>query len=44
MLVNALTEAAAGFYRRWGFEPSPIDPMLLVRDLRIIAASAGTAP
>lgn len=36
-LVNAKDGAAADFYRRFGFEPSPIDDltlMLLVKDIR----------
>lgn len=37
LLVHAKTAAAAAFYRRYGFEESPIDDltlMLLVKDLR----------
>ncbi|MCY4101655.1 MAG: GNAT family N-acetyltransferase [bacterium] len=37
-LVHAANNAAAGFYRRYGFEPSPIDDltlMLLVKDIAI---------
>ena len=37
LLVHAKDPQAAGFYRHWGFEPSPIDDltlMLLVKDIR----------
>jgi hypothetical protein len=37
LLVHAIDEEAAGFYKRFGFEPSPLDPkqlMLLMKDLR----------
>lgn len=37
-LVHAANDAAADFYRRYGFEPSPIDDftlMLLVKDIAI---------
>jgi GNAT superfamily N-acetyltransferase len=37
VLVHALDEQAAAFYRRFGFEPSPLNPnqlMLLMKDLR----------
>jgi GNAT superfamily N-acetyltransferase len=30
MLVHALSDEAREFYRRVGFEPSPIDPMMLI--------------
>lgn len=36
-LVHAKVSSAAGFYRRWGFEPSPIDDftlLLLIKDSR----------
>jgi len=42
MLVDAISENAVAFYQRFGFEHSPIHPMQLIRDLRIVAASAGT--
>ena len=35
-LVHAANDTAAGFYRRYGFEPSPVDDltlMVLVRDI-----------
>jgi len=41
MLVDAISETARSFYLRFGFQPSPIDPMLLLYDLRVVAASAG---
>jgi GNAT superfamily N-acetyltransferase len=41
LLVDAISEDAAAFYRRFGFEASPIHPLQLLYDLRIIAASAG---
>lgn len=37
LVVNALNERAAGFYRRFGLEPSPTNPldlMITVNDLR----------
>jgi GNAT superfamily N-acetyltransferase len=37
ILVHAKDDAAAAFYRRFGFAPSPTDPlhlMLLIKDLR----------
>ena len=30
LLVHAISEEARGFYERWGFRPSPIDPMTLM--------------
>jgi GNAT superfamily N-acetyltransferase len=38
LLAHALDEDARGFYERFGFEPSPSDPMnlqLLVKDIRL---------
>jgi GNAT superfamily N-acetyltransferase len=37
LLVHALDDAARGFYERWGFEPSPTDPLnlqMLFKDIR----------
>lgn len=37
LLVHALDDNARGFYERWGFEPSPTDPLnlqLLFKDIR----------
>lgn len=41
MLVDAIDAEAASFYRRFGFEPSPIYGLQLLYDLRVVAASAG---
>jgi len=41
MLVDAINDEAKRFNERYGFEPSPIHPMQLMCDLRIVAASAG---
>jgi GNAT superfamily N-acetyltransferase len=44
ILVHAIDEEAAKFYKRFGFEESPIDPrqlMLLMKDLRATLASLG---
>jgi GNAT superfamily N-acetyltransferase len=44
ILVHAIDKEAAEFYRRFGFEPSPLDPrqlMLLMRDLRAALKSIG---
>ncbi len=29
ILVHAISEAAKQFYQKWGFVPSPVDPMTL---------------
>jgi GNAT superfamily N-acetyltransferase len=37
LLVHALDDNARSFYARWGFEPSPTDPLnlqMLVKDIR----------
>lgn len=39
MIVHALTSEARAFYERIGFEPSPIDPMLLMVTLSDLEAS-----
>jgi GNAT superfamily N-acetyltransferase len=44
LLVHALTEEAAGFYARFGFEPSPLDPLqmfLLMKDLAKLLGPSG---
>lgn len=43
LLVHALDGDARGFYERFGFEPSPSDPMnlqLLVKDIRLAVDGA----
>jgi ribosomal protein S18 acetylase RimI-like enzyme len=37
--VDAVNDAAAAFYRRFGFVSSPINPMQLMYDLRVVEAS-----
>lgn len=44
MLVDAISGKAFAFYERFGFTPSPIHPMQLLYDLRVVAASAGVEP
>jgi GNAT superfamily N-acetyltransferase len=37
LLVHALDDSARSFYQRWGFEPSPTDPLnlqMLFKDIR----------
>ena len=44
VLVNALDEDAVAFYKKLGFEPSPLDPkqlMMLMKDLRTTLQSLG---
>lgn len=44
LLVHAMHDRAAEFYRRFGFEPSPTDPqhlMSLMKDLRAYLHAAG---
>ena len=46
MLVHAIDEDAVAFYRRFGFEQSPLDPKQLVlpmKDLRVTLQSLGLA-
>jgi len=45
ILVHAIDEEAAAFYRKYGFEASPLDAkqlMLLMKDLRATLKSLGT--
>lgn len=44
MLVDGINEGAFAFYQRFGFTPSPIHPMQLLYDPRVVAASAGAEP
>jgi ribosomal protein S18 acetylase RimI-like enzyme len=39
ILVDAINDAAAAFYRRFGFVASPVNPMQLMYDLRVVEAS-----
>jgi GNAT superfamily N-acetyltransferase len=39
LLVNAVDDDAATFWRRWGFRPSMDDPLTLFRSIADIAAS-----
>ena len=39
MIVHALSDEAKSFYERVGFEPSPIDPMMLMVTLADLKAS-----
>jgi GNAT superfamily N-acetyltransferase len=44
ILVHAIDEQAASFYKKFGFEPSPLDPkqlLLLMKDLRATLKSIG---
>jgi predicted N-acetyltransferase YhbS len=46
VIVHAISERAAHFYERFGFEPSPTDPrhlILLMKDLRKLLAQAQMA-
>src|SRR5690554_1937389 len=43
MLVDAISDAALAFYERFDFTPSPIHPMQVFYDLRVVAASRGDA-
>jgi len=44
VLVHAMDDEAAMFYKKYGFEPSPLDPrqlLLLMKDLRATLNSVG---
>lgn len=41
LLVDAIDERAGAFYRRFGFQPSPIHPLQLVHSLDVVTVSAG---
>lgn len=41
IVVDAMSEHAAGFYERFGFTPSPTDPRQFLYDLRVVGKSAG---
>jgi GNAT superfamily N-acetyltransferase len=44
ILVHAIDDEAGAFYKRFGFEPSPLDPrqlLLLMKDLRATLKSIG---
>jgi ribosomal protein S18 acetylase RimI-like enzyme len=44
MLVDAINDGAKHFYMKYGFQTSPIHPMQLMYDLRIVIASARPDP
>ena len=44
ILVHALSEDAARFYRKAGFRPSPVDPMTLMVTLADVEAALGLWP
>jgi hypothetical protein len=42
--VHAIDDEAAAFYKKFGFEPSPLDPkqlMFLMKDFRVTLKSIG---
>jgi GNAT superfamily N-acetyltransferase len=44
ILVHAIDDQASAFYKKFGFEPSPLDPkqlLLLMKDLRATSKSIG---
>ena len=44
ILVHSIDDEATAFYKKFGFEPSPLDPkqlMLLMKDLRATLNSVG---
>jgi hypothetical protein len=41
--TRAKDEQAAGFYRRWKFQPMPADPFLLVIPMELVRASLAAA-
>ena len=41
MLVQALSDEARAFYEKLGFEPSPLDPMMLMITLADLIGAAG---
>jgi len=41
MLVDAISDEARDFYVRFGFTPSPIHPLQVLYDLRIVEVSMG---
>lgn len=43
LLVDAISQQAADFYLRHGFDRAPMHPMQMLKDLRVVAASAGVA-
>jgi predicted N-acetyltransferase YhbS len=43
LLVHALSEDAKTFYRRYGFQVSPLDPMTLIVSLRDVADNLSSA-
>jgi hypothetical protein len=44
MTVHALSDEAVAFYEKVGFEPSPLDPHLLMITLVDLVAAGGELP